>query len=77
MKEHNTANCEHYFRKKYRNKIWHAWQKTRYNARMKKIKAEEAKDVLKSIKQKRALQKMHMRAVETMRVRDSWTKFHD
>ena len=76
-KDQNTANCENYFRKKLRLKIWKAWLKTRAYTRLKHTKAFEAKGVLKTIKIKRALQKMYLRIKETKKIRDRWAKFHD
>jgi hypothetical protein len=60
-KDQNTANCEHYFKKKLRLKIWKAWMKTRAYSKMKYSKASEAKGVLSTTKKKRALQKMYLR----------------
>lgn len=60
-----------------RLKIWKAWMKTRSYARIKYAKAEEAKGILKTVKQKRALQKMYLRIKETKKIRDRWSKFHD
>ena len=38
----NTANCENYFRKKLRLKVWKSWLKIRLYTKIKHAKASEA-----------------------------------
>lgn len=50
IKDQNMANCEHYFKKLRRNRVWFAWLKARKYAQLKAVRKVEGPDVLKAVK---------------------------